>query len=257
MDIKNLSNKKGLIIGLANGSSIAYGCLRSLYHNKCTDIIGTYQSAKAYPFVKSACDKLGNIDLVEFNYTDESSMENLFDYVRQRFGKIDFIIHSMAFADKESLQGRVIDCSAQGFTNSIYISCYSLLACCRYAQKLMPDGGSILTMSYIGANRVIGNYGIMGPIKACLESSVAYLATELAEFNIRVFAISAGPIATRAAGGIPHFNELLEHAQSNSPMKRTVTIDEVGNLSLFLISELSSGMTGQVIYVDAGYFLMG
>ena len=254
---QNLSNKKGLIIGLANESSIAFGCLRSLFENGCTEIIATYQSEKSYPFVKAACDTLGNINLVEFNYTDENSMEKLFEYVKDKFGTIDFVIHSMAFADKQSLQGRVVDCTADGFTKSIFISCYSLISATRNAQKIMPNGGSVITMSYIGADRVISNYGIMGPIKACLESNVAYLASELAASNIRVYAISAGPIATRAAGGINHFDDLIEHAKANSPMKRTVTIDEVGNLSSFLISGQSSGMTGQVIYVDAGYFLMG
>jgi enoyl-[acyl-carrier protein] reductase I len=257
MNIKNLSGKKGLIIGLANESSIAYGCLNALYENGCTNIIGTYQSPKSLQYVKTACDKLGNIDLVEFNYTDENSMEKLFEYVRNQFGNIDFVIHSMAFADKDSLHGKVVDCSAEGFISSMHVSCYSLISCCRNAQKIMNNGGSIITMSYIGAERVIKNYGIMGPIKACLESSVAYLAAELAEYNIRVYAISAGPIATRAAGGIADFDELIKQAELNSPMKRIVTNDEVGNLSAFLISNLSSGMTGQVIYVDAGYFLMG
>ncbi len=257
MNTENLSTKKGLIIGLANDSSIAYGCLRALYEHGCREIIATYQSQKAYSYVKAACDKLGDIDLVEFNYSDEKSIEKLFDYVKEQFGKIDFIIHSMAFADKDSLHGKITDCTADGFTKSINISCYSLISCCRYAQKIMPDGGSILTMTYLGAHRVINNYGIMGPIKACLETTVKYLAAELAESNIRVFAVSPGPIATRAASGINHFDDLIEHAVTNSPMKRIVSIDEVGNLSVFLIDNLSSGMTGQTIYVDAGYFLMG
>ena len=257
MLIKSLSNKKGLVIGIANDASIAFGCLKSLYENGCTDIIATYQSEKSLKFVKAACDTLGNIDLVEFNYTDENSMEKLFEYVKEKFGTIDFVIHSMAFADKDSLHGRVVDCTAEGFSKSMYISCYSLISVARNASKIMPSGGSIITMSYIGADRVVSNYGIMGPIKAALESNVAYLASELAECNIRVFAISAGPIATRAAGGISHFDELIEHAKTNSPMKRTVTIDEVGGLSSFLVSGQSSGMTGQVIYVDGGYFLMG
>ncbi len=253
----NLATKKGLIIGVANDASIAYGCAKALKEQGCEEIIITYQNQKAYPHVKSACDKIGVINLIEFNYTDEKSMELLFNYVKIQFGTIDFIIHAIAFANQESLHGQVVDCSWDGFSQSIHISCYSLIACCKYAKKLMQNGGTVITMTYIGANKVIPEYGIMGPIKACLESTVHYLASELAQNKIRVFAISPGPIKTRAASGIANFNKLIDKACNISPMQRLVTITEVGELSAFLISDMASGMTGQVIYVDAGYFLIG
>lgn len=255
--MKNLSTKKGLIIGIANDLSIAYGCANALREQGCVDIIATYQNQKGYPYVKDACAKIGITNLIEFNYTDENSVIQLFNYVKEQFGEIDFVIHAIAFANQESLQGRVIDCSLDGFLQSIHISCFSLIACCRNAQKIMPTGGTILTMTYIGADKVIPEYGIMGPVKACLESTVRYLAVELAAEHIRVFAISPGPIQTRAASGIKGFDQLIEHASINSPMKRLVTTNEVGELSVFLISDMASGMTGQVIYVDAGYFLIG
>ncbi|MDQ5921324.1 MAG: Enoyl-[acyl-carrier-protein] reductase [Pseudomonadota bacterium] len=257
MNITDLSSKKGLIIGIANNTSIAYGCARVLHEHGCTEIIATYQNQKAYSHLKEACDQIGLTNLIEFNYTDEESVANLFNYVKEQYGTIDFVIHSMAFADPQSLHGRVVDCSSHGFAQSANISCYSLIACAKQAEKIMPNGGTILTMTYIGADKVINNYGIMGPIKACLETTVAYLANELAQDKIRVFAISPGPIQTRAASGIANFDQLLNNAHLNSPMRRTVTIDEVGNLSAFLISNMSSGMTGQVIYVDGGYFLIG
>ena len=256
INMRDLNHKKGLIIGIANEDSIAYGCAKSLREYGCTQIIATYLNDKAYSHVKNACEKLDITDLVEFNFSDEASVAKLFEVVSQKFGEIDFVIHAMAFADKESLHGRVVDCKWDGFASSLQISSYSLIAVCRHAEKLMPHGGSILTMSYIGATRVIPHYGIMGPIKACLESTVKYLANELAPQGIRVFAISPGTIMTRASSGISGFNEMLENAISHSPMKRLVTQEEVGGLSAFLISDLASGMTGQTIYVDAGYSLV-
>lgn len=254
--MKDVASKKGLIIGIANDLSIAYGCARSLRNNGCEEIIVTYQTDKSLPFVKNACEKISINNLVKFDYTDENSVIELFKYVEEQFGTIDFVIHAIAFANQESLHGKVIDCKLDGFLQSIQISCFSLIACCRHARKIMPHGGAILTMTYIGADKVIPEYGMMGPVKACLESTVRYLATELSP-NIRIFAISPGPIQTRAASGIQGFSALIEHALKNSPMKRLVTTNEVGDLSVFLISDAASGMTGQVIYVDAGYFLMG
>ena len=255
--VASTSNKRGLVIGVANDASIAYGCVRALKEYGCTEIIVSYQNQKSYKYVKHACDLIGITNLVEFNYTDENSIQELFTYVKNQFGTIDFVIHAIAFANQESLHGKVVDCLWEGFAQSIQVSCFSLIACCRHAKALMPNGGAILTMTYIGANVVIPDYGIMGPVKACLESTVRYLASELAPEHIRVFAISPGPIQTRAASGITNFDQLMQKAQLESPMQRLVTIDEVGNLSVFLISEMASGMTGQVIYVDAGYFLKG
>lgn len=255
--MKDIATKKGLIIGIANDLSIAYGCAKALREEGCLDIIATYQTQKGYPYVKDACAKIGINNLIEFNYTDEDSVVQLFKYVEEQFGDIDFVIHAIAFANQESLHGRVVDCNLDWFLQSIKISCFSLIACCKNAQKVMPNGGAILTMTYIGADKVIPEYGIMGPVKACLESTVRYLSVELATQHIRVFAISPGPIQTRAAGGIKGFNQLIEDASIKSPMKRLVTINEVGNLSVFLISDMASGMTGQVIYVDTGYFLIG
>ena len=252
----NLTGKKGLIIGIANDASIAYGCARAINELGCTEIIVTYQNQKAYKYVKEACDKLNLNDLVEFNYVEERDIESLFAYVGQKFGKIDFVIHAIAFANAESLHGKVVDCSWDGFAQSIQISCFSLIACSRHAKKIMNNGGSIITMTYIGADKVISEYGVMGPVKACLESTVRYLASELAEDNIRVFAISPGPIHTRAASGIANFDRIANRAIEVSPMKRLVEISEVGDLSAYLISDMASGMTGQVVYVDGGYSLV-
>jgi enoyl-[acyl-carrier protein] reductase I len=255
--MQDLKNKKGLIIGIANDASIAFGCAKVLRDNGCTKIIATYLNEKAYPHVKDACDQISVSDLIEFNFTDEDSVEKLFLYIKDKFGDIDFVVHAMAFADKESLQGKVLDCSWEGFASSLHISSYSLVTICRHAKKIMPQGGAIVTMTYIGADRVIADYGIMGPIKACLESTVKYLSVELAEFKIRVFAVSPGPIMTRAASGINHFQDMIQHSITQSPMKRVVTIDEIGGLCTFLISDSATGMTGQTIYVDAGYSLVG
>ena len=255
--MKNLESKKGLIIGIANESSIAYGCAKALKENGCTEIIATYLNDKALPFVQKACDELGIDKLVKFEFTDEASVEALFAEITQQFGTIDFVIHAMAFADKQSLHGPVSACSWEGFANSIHVSSYSLIAITRHAEKIMPRGGAILTMTYIGANHVIENYGIMGPIKACLESTVRYLANELAPKKIRVFAVSPGTIMTRAASGISGFDTMINEAIAQSPMHRLVSQEEVGELSAFLISDMASGMTGQIIYVDAGFFLHG
>lgn len=252
----NLQQKKGLIIGIANDSSIAFGCAKILRDNGCNQIIATYQNDKSKPYVKNACEKIGITDLVQFNFRDENDVENLFLYVEKKLGSIDFVIHAMAFADKDSLHGKVLDCTWDGFANSLHISTYSLITICRYAKRIMPIGGAILTMTYIGANFVIKNYGIMGPIKACLESTVKYLSVEMAEVNVRIFAVSPGPMITRAASGINNFASIMQNSIDKSPMKRTVTLEEVGGLCSFLISDAATGMTGQTIYVDAGYSLI-
>ncbi|MEN9946335.1 MAG: hypothetical protein RLZZ293_721 [Pseudomonadota bacterium] len=252
----DLSNKKGLIIGVANDASIAYGCAKSIVEAGCKELIVTYLNDKALPHVQKACQEL-NIKIIftKCDVQDSNNIEDLLNLIKQDVGQIDFIVHSIAFADKDSLYGRVVDCSWQGFASSYHISSFSFIEICRLAEQVMPNGGAVITMTYLGAEKVIDNYGIMGVIKASLEASVRYVANELATSNIRVYAISPGVIKTRAASGLKNFSELLEDTTSNAPMSRPVTIKEVGNLAAFLCSDLATGMTGDILFVDGGYHI--
>jgi enoyl-[acyl-carrier protein] reductase I len=179
-------------------------------------------------------------------------MQAVFDAIGERWGGLDFVIHSIAFAPREDLHGRVTDCSLEGFQQAMRVSCYSFLEMARMAEPLMKEGGSLITMSYYGAEKVVGNYNVMGPVKAALETCVRYVANELGPRNIRAFAVSPGPLRTRAASGIAHFDELVEQAVKRAPAHRLVDIAEVGRVVAFLVSGMASGMTGDTIYVDAG-----
>jgi len=249
--LPSLAGKRGIITGLANAQSIAYGCAQAL-HSAGAELILSYGHAKSEPYVQPLAAALGNAPLLFCDVRDEDQVTALFDDARKRWGRLDFVIHSMAFAPRADLHGRVVDASRGGFLEAMDVSCYSFLHLARQAEPLMSDGGCLLTMSYYGAEKVVDHYGIMGPVKAAQEASVRYLATELGPAGIRVHAISPGPIATRAASGIQEFDQLLDHASHRAPIQRLVRIEDVGASACFLISDAATALTGMTTYVDGG-----
>jgi enoyl-[acyl-carrier protein] reductase I len=251
----DLTGKKGLIVGIANEHSIAYGCARA-FREAGAELTITYLNAKAEPYVRPLAESLNAPLILSCDVQDNAQLEQVFAAIQGQWGKLDFLLHSIAFAPKADLQGRVTDCSQEGFLQAMAISCHSFIRMAHLAEPLMPAGGSLLTVSYMGGVEVVEHYGIMGPVKAALESSVRYLAAELGPNNIRVNALSPGAIATRAASGIPHFVELLKHAEAKAPLRRAIDIADVGHMAAFLVSDLSKNITGNVHRVDAGYEIM-
>jgi len=246
-----LKGRRGLVVGIANEHSIAFGCaavLRALG----ADIAVTYLNEKAEPFVRPLAEQLEADLCLPLDVEKPGELEAVFDAIRSRWGRLDFLVHSIAYAPRKDLHGRVIDVSAEGFAQAMRVSCWSFLRMAHLAEPLMTEGGTLLTMSYYGSEKVVENYNIMGPVKAALEAAVRYAANELAARGIRVFAISPGPLRTRAASGIAQFDELIEKARQRAPQHRLVDIAEVGRVCAFLVSPASSGMTGDTIYVDAG-----
>ena len=252
--IVNLNGKIGLITGIANDKSIAYGVAKAC-RSAGAELAITYQTEKTSKYTKPLADDLESKVFTLCDVTVPGSMESVFEQIEKEYGKLDFVLHSMAFAPMQDLHGNLINCSADGFAKSMDISVHSLIRVAKLAEPLMKDGGAIVTMTYLGADRVVENYGIMGLCKAALESATRYLAHELGPKNIRVYAVSPGPMFTRAASGINHFDELMDKAVNRSPLHRLATIDQVGNLTAFLVSDAASGMTGDIIYVDAGYHI--
>ena len=246
-----LKGQRGLVVGVANGDSIAFGCAAKL-RAFGADIALTYLNEKARPHVEPLAEQLGCSMLMPLDVTRPGDIETVFDTVRRNWGTLDFVIHSIAFAPKADLHGRIVDCSQAGFLQAMQVSCHSFIAMAHFAEPLMNPGGALITMSYYGADKVVNNYNLMGPVKAALESSVRYMAKELGEKQIRVFAVSPGPLRTRAASGIGRFDELIDMAVTRSPGHRLVDIAEVGRAVAFLVGGGASGMTGDVIYVDGG-----
>lgn len=243
--------KCGLVLGLANQESIAYACARKLADNGA-ELIGTYGHPKAAIQVEALTQECQNLELMFCDVRDQTSLDQLFERAKARWGRLDFLVHSIAFAQRADLHGRVVDSSTEGFLEAMDISCHSFARLARRCEPLMTEGGSLVTMSYLGAQRVVEGYGLMGPVKAALESLTRSLAAELGGAGIRVNAISAGPIHTRAASSIAGFDELARKAQYKAPLKRLTTQDEVAALCNFLISDDSSGITGGTHFVDAG-----
>ena len=250
-----LKGKRGLVLGVANADSIAFGCAAKL-RAFGAQIALTYLNDKAKPHVEPLARRIDASILAPLDVTRPGEMDALFERIRSEWGSLDFAIHSIAFAPREDLHGRVVDCSRAGFLQAMQVSCHSFLELARHAEPLMREGGTLITMSYYGADKVVNNYNVMGPVKAALEASVRYLANELGEKGIRVFAVSPGPLRTRAASGIADFDELIDMAVTRSPGRRLVDIAEVGRVVAFLAGGASSGMTGDVIYVDAGLHIM-
>ncbi len=246
----SLAGKKGLVLGIANDRSIAWGCT-SLARALGADIVAACLNDKARKWVEPLTSPIG-VDLVNCNVEEPGQLEALVQHAVDKFGKLDFVIHSIAWAPLEDLHGDVVDSSREGFARAMSVSCHSFAELAKLCVLHMPEGGSLLSMSYLGADEAVPNYGVMGPVKAALESMVRYMAMELGPKNIRVHAVSPGPILTRAASGIAYFDELMATAQAKAPLQRLVTLEEIAQLSAFLCSDAASGMTGQTIYVDGG-----
>lgn len=251
-----LAGKRGLVMGVANNRSIAWGIARSA-HAHGAELAFTYQGDALKKRVEPLAAEVGGLVAGHCDVTDPASIDAVFAEVGRAWGKLDFVIHCIAFADKNELTGRYVETSPENFSQSLLISCYSFTAIAQRAEKLMPDGGSLLTLTYYGAEKWMPHYNVMGVAKAALEASVRYLAADLGPSKIRVNAISAGPIKTLAASGIGDFRYILRWNEYNAPLRRTVTIEEVGETAAYLISDMSRGMTGEILHVDAGYHVVG
>jgi enoyl-[acyl-carrier protein] reductase I len=253
---QTLANKKGLVVGIANEHSIAWGTAKA-FHAAGAELAVTYQGDKAKPYVQPLATKLEAPIIMPLDVRDDAQMEAVFDAIKTKWGKLDFLHHAIAFAPKADLQGNFSDVSRKGFLEAIDISCYSFIRMAHFAVPLMNDGGCLLTTTYYGGEEVIPSYGLMGPVKAALEGTVKYLAAELGPKNIRVNALSPGPIATRAGGGIAHFDDLLKEAREKSAEHEAISIDAVGAYARFLVSDEAQLVTGSIAYVDAGYHIIG
>lgn len=252
----SLRGKKGLVVGIANDQSIAYGCARA-FREAGADLAVTYLNDKARPHTEPLSKALEAELFLPCDVREEGQVEALFQAISDRWGRLDFLLHSIAFAPREDLHGRVTDCSCAGFDMAMNVSCHSFIRMARHAEPMMTEGGALMTMSYYGAEKVVDRYNLMGPVKAALEASVRYLAVELGQKNIRVYAVSPGPLKTRAASGIDRFDELMDQAASRAPNHALVTIEQVGDVAAFLASGAAAGMTGNVVYVDNGYNVVG
>ena len=251
-----MAGKRGLIMGVANNRSIAWGIAKACAAQGA-EIAFTYQGDALKKRVEPLAAEIGSNHVLPCDVTDTASMDAVFETLSKSWGRLDFLVHAIAFADKNELDGRYVDTSEKNFTQSLLISCYSFTALAQRAEKLMTNGGSMLTLTYYGAEKVMPHYNVMGVAKAALEASVRYLASDLGKNNIRVNAISAGPIKTLAASGISDFRYILRWNEYNSPLRRTVTIEDVGGAGLYLLSDLSRGVTGEIHHVDSGYHVQG
>jgi enoyl-[acyl-carrier protein] reductase I len=251
-----LKSKKGLIVGIANRNSIAYGCAEVL-HGAGAELAVTYLNAKAEPFVRPLAEELGSPIVVPCDVRERGQLEAVFSRIQKKWGRLDFLLHSIAYAPKEDLHSRITDCSEAGFAMAMDVSCHSFIRMARLAEPLMTNGGCLLTVTFYGAEKVVEEYNLMGPVKAALESCVRYMAAELGPKRIRVHALSPGPLKTRAASGIERFDELLDRARARTPEHRLVGIEDVGNVAAFLVSDGAAALTGNIEYVDAGYHIVG
>ena len=251
-----IKGKKGIVIGIANDHSIAWGIAKQL-HASGAELAITYQNNTLLKRVKPLADKVNSDILIECNVNDEDHLQNTVDQVKNKFGSIDFIIHAVAYSDKNELNGRYVDTSKDNFINSLSISCYSFTRIAKLFQPIINNGGSLVTLSFHGANKVMPNYNVMGVAKAALEASVKYLSVDLGDQNIRVNAISAGPMRTIAGAAIANSRDVFNYTSKNSSLKRNVKLEELGNSSLYLVSDLSTAITGEVHYVDCGFNIVG
>ncbi|WP_372929258.1 enoyl-ACP reductase FabI [Methyloceanibacter sp.] len=251
-----MAGKRGIVFGVANNRSIAWGITKAVT-DQGAEVALTYQGEALKKRVEPLAAEVGSKLVLPCDVTDTASVDAVFETLAKEWGEIDFLVHAVAFSDKDQLGGRYVDTTEENFTQTLLISCFSFTALAKRAEKLMPNGGSLLTLSYYGAEKVMPHYNVMGVAKAALEASVRYLAADLGKNNIRVNGISAGPIKTLAASGISDFRYILKWNEYNSPLRRTVTIDDVGGGGLYLLSGLSNGVTGEVLHIDAGYHVVG
>jgi enoyl-[acyl-carrier protein] reductase I len=251
-----MAGKRGLIMGVANNRSIAWGISKACAAHGA-ELAFTYQGDALKKRVEPLAAELGSEIVVPCDVSDMASIDATFATLKEKWGSLDFVVHAIAFSDKDELTGRYVDTSADNFTKTMFISVYSFTAIAQRAEKLMTNGGSLLTLTYYGAEKWMPHYNVMGVAKAGLEASVRYMAADLGEKNIRVNAISSGPIKTLAASGIGDFRYILKWNEYNSPLRRTVTIDEVGDSGFYLLSDLSRGVTGEILHVDSGYHIVG
>lgn len=248
----SLQGQKALVVGIANDQSIAYGCARAMA-SQGADLAITWFNDKSEPHVRPLAEDLGADIMVPLDVGQPGQLESLFEHITDRWGRLDTLVHSIAFAPKADLHGRVVDCSPEGFALAMDISVHSFLRMVRLAEPLMSDGGCCLSVSFFGSSRVVRHYNMMGPVKAALESSVRYAAAELGEKGIRVHALSPGPLMTRAASGIDHFDELLAAASDRAPTHQLASIDDVGAMAAFLASSEARNLTGGVHDIDGGF----
>jgi len=253
--MNTLSGKKGLVIGIANEHSLAYGCARH-FRAEGAEVAITYLNAKAQPYVRPLAEALQSAIFMPCDVTVSGQLEAVYERIAKDWGHLDFVLHSIAYARKEDLSGRITDCSVEGFALAMQVSVHSFLRMAKLSEPLMTAGGCLLAMSYYGAEKAIAHYNIMGPVKAALEAAVRYMALELGQAGIRVNTLSPGPVKTRAASGIDHFDELLDRAVREAPEHRLVTLDDVGAYAAFLVSDGARAITGNVAYVDAGYHIV-
>lgn len=258
--MSNLTNlmagKRGLVMGVANDRSIAWGIAKTLADHGA-ELAFSYQIDQLERRVRPLAESIGSDMLIKCDASDDDALDSLFAVIEKKWGRLDFIVHAIAFSDRNELTGKYVNTSRDNFQLTMDVSCYSLTALCHRAQELMSDGGSIITLTYYGSERVMPHYNVMGVAKAALEASVRYLAVDLGAQGIRVNAISAGPIKTLAASGIGDFRYILKWNELNSPLKRNVSLDQVGQSALYFLSDLSSGVTGEVHHVDSGYHMVG
>jgi enoyl-[acyl-carrier protein] reductase I len=251
-----MAGKRGLIMGVANNRSIAWGIAQAVARHGA-ELAFTYQGEALKKRVEPLAKEVGCKFVLPCDVTDAASVDKAFDELERAWGGLDFVVHAIAFSDKDQLSGLYVDTTAENFSKTLLISSYSFTAVAQRAQKLMPQGGSLLTLTYYGAEKWVPHYNVMGVAKAALEASVRYLAADLGRKNIRVNAVSAGPIKTLAASGVGDFRYLLKWSENNAPLRRNVTIDEVGDAALFLLSDLSRAVTGENLHVDCGYHIVG
>lgn len=250
-----LTGKTGLIVGVANADSIAAGCAQA-FRASGAELCLTYQSERARRFVEPVATAVGADLFLPLDVSDPVQTEAVFDAIARRWGRLDFLLHSVAYCPRDDLHGRVLDCSAEGFAQAMDISVHSLIRLARAAEPLMTDGGTILTVSYHGSEKVVDHYNIMGPVKAALEATARYLSVELGPQNIRVNTMSPGPLQTRAASGIDHFDALIEDAKTRAPLHRLTTIEEVGAMATCLVSDFARSVSGNTAYIDGGHHVV-
>ncbi|MCC6780684.1 MAG: enoyl-ACP reductase FabI [Hyphomicrobiales bacterium] len=251
-----MRGKRGLVLGVANNRSLAWGIARACA-GQGAELAFTYQGDALKKRVEPLAAEIGGAVIGHCDVTDPATIDTVFAAVAERWGRLDFLVHAVAFSDKDQLSGRYVDTTADNFAKTMLVSCYSFTAVAQRAEKLMSAGGSLLTLTYYGAEKWMPHYNVMGVAKAALEASVRYLAADLGEKRIRVNAISSGPIKTLAASGIGDFRYILKWNEHNAPLRRTVTIEEVGDTAVYFLSDLSRGVTGEIHHVDAGYHIVG